>query len=125
MNRKRPVNLDLMTIKQPIAAIASILHRASGVFLLAGVGFLIWMLSQSLDSRQGFEAVRTLLQEPFPKFALWVTLSAVIYHFVAGLKHLVMDMGIGETKEGVKMMSIGVLAIAAVLIVLTGVWIWA
>lgn len=125
MNRKRPVNLDLMTIKQPLAAIASILHRASGVFLLIGVGFLIWMLSQSLDSRQGFETVRTTLQQPFPKFALWVTLSAVIYHFVAGLKHLVMDMGIGETKDGVKMMSIGVFAIAAVLIVLTGVWIWA
>ena len=125
MNRKRPVNLDLMTIKQPLAAITSILHRASGVFLLVGVGFLIWMLNQSLDSRQGFEAVRSLLQAPFPKFALWVTLSAIIYHFVAGIKHLVMDMGIAETKEGVKMMSIGVFAIAGVLCALTGVWIWA
>jgi succinate dehydrogenase / fumarate reductase cytochrome b subunit len=125
VNRKRPVNLDIMTIKQPLAAITSILHRASGIFLLVGVGFLIWMLNQSLDSRQGFEAVRNLLQEPFAQFSLWVTLSAVIYHFVAGIKHLVMDMGIGETKEGVKMMSIGVIAIAGVLIVLTGVWIWA
>lgn len=124
MNRNRPVNLDLSTIKQPLPAIASILHRISGVFLLIGTGYLVWMLSQSLDSRQGFEAVRATLQGSFAKFALWVTLSAVIYHLVAGIKHLIMDMGIGETKEGVKALSVGVLLIAGVLIVLAGAWIW-
>ena len=124
MNKNRPVNLDLSTIKMPLAAIASILHRISGVFLLIGTGFLVWMLSQSLDSRQGFEAVRAMLQGSFAKFALWVTLSAVIYHLVAGIKHLIIDMGIGETKEGVKLLSIGVLSIAGVLIILAGVWIW-
>lgn len=125
MNRKRPVNLDITTIKMPLAAWASILHRVSGVFLLVGLGFLIWMLSSSLESRQGFESVRELLQGEFAKFALWVTLSAVIYHFVAGLKHLIMDLGIGETKEGIKVLSIAVLLVAGLLIVLTGVWIWA
>lgn len=109
----------------PLAAWASILHRVSGVFLLVGLGFLIWMLSSSLESRQGFESVRELLQGEFAKFALWVTLSAVIYHFVAGLKHLIMDLGIGETKEGIKVLSIAVLLVAGLLIVLTGVWIWA
>lgn len=109
----------------PLAAYASILHRVSGVFLLIGMGYLIWMLSTSLESRSGFESVKSVLQGGFAKFALWVTLSAVIYHFVAGLKHLVIDLGIGETKEGVKLLSIGVLLIAGLLIVSTGVWLWA
>jgi len=125
VNGNRPVNLDLTTIKMPLAAYASILHRISGVFLLVGLGYLIWMFSASLESRQGFEAVQETLSEPFAKFALWVTLSAVIYHFVAGLKHLIIDLGIGETQEGIKVLSIAVLLIAGLLIVLTGVWLWA
>ena len=125
MNRKRPVNLDLMTIKMPLAAYASILHRISGVFLLVGLGYLIWMFTTSLESRQGFDVVRETLNNPIAKFSLWVTLSAVIYHFVAGLKHLIIDLGIGETTEGIKVLSIAVLLIAGLLIVLTGVWLWA
>jgi len=125
VNRKRPVNLDLMTIKMPLAAYASILHRISGVFLLVGLGYLIWMFTTSLESRQGFDVVRETLNNPIAKFSLWVTLSAVIYHFVAGLKHLIIDLGIGETTEGIKVLSIAVLLIAGLLIVLTGVWLWA
>ncbi|MCH1448834.1 MAG: succinate dehydrogenase, cytochrome b556 subunit, partial [Litoricolaceae bacterium] len=36
MSRERPVNLDLTTFSFPITAIASILHRVSGVILFFG-----------------------------------------------------------------------------------------
>jgi len=51
-------------------------------------------------------------------------LSALLYHLVAGVRHLVMDTGHGETLEGGKLGSKIVLAVSAVLIVLAGVWIW-
>ncbi|AJQ95366.1 succinate dehydrogenase/fumarate reductase, cytochrome b subunit [Gynuella sunshinyii YC6258] len=66
-----------------------------------------------------------MLSSGIAKLILWVTVSAVLYHFVAGIKHLFMDMGIGESKESGPKMAIGVVAISAVLIVLAGVWIWA
>jgi len=51
-------------------------------------------------------------------------LSALLYHLVAGVRHLIMDMGIGETLEGGKLGSQIVIAVSAVVIVLLGVWIW-
>ncbi len=125
MNKNRPVNLDLTTIKFPVPAITSILHRISGVYLFIGIGFLVWMMSTSLESPEGFMAVQSVLSSGIAKLILWITVSAVLYHFVAGIKHLFMDMGIGESKEGGPKMAIGVVVISAVLIVLAGVWIWA
>ncbi len=42
VKKQRPVNLDLQTIRFPITAIASILHRVSGVitFLLMDFGYI-------------------------------------------------------------------------------------
>ncbi|MGV8604295.1 succinate dehydrogenase, cytochrome b556 subunit, partial [Pseudomonas aeruginosa] len=47
-----------------------------------------------------------------------------LYHLVSGVRHLVMDAGVGETLEGGKRGSKIVIAIAVVLIVLVGVWVW-
>ena len=43
---------------------------------------------------------------------------------MAGVRHLIMDMGIGETLEGGKLGSKIVIVISVVLIVLVGVWVW-
>lgn len=36
------------------------------------------------------------------KLVIWGLLSALLYHLVAGVRHLVMDAGVGETLEGGK-----------------------
>lgn len=124
VNSKRPVNLDLRTIKLPVTAYTSIAHRISGVILFIAIAGLLWMLSTSLSSESGFEQVKACLQNPFAKLVLWGVLSALLYHLVAGIRHLVMDAGIGESLEGGRLGSKLVIVIAVVLIVLLGVWIW-
>lgn len=124
VNKKRPVNLDISTIKLPITAIVSILHRVSGCFLFAGVAVLLWMLQTSLSSPEGFESIANTLASPLCKFVLWVVLAALAYHTVMGIRHLIMDFGIGESLEGGKRGASIALVIAFVLIVLAGVWIW-
>jgi len=57
----------------------------------------------------------------FAKFVLWVVVSALIYHFVAGIKHLLMDWGIGETLEGAQLGAKLVVGISAILIIYAGV----
>lgn len=64
------------------------------------------------------------MTSPLAKLVIWGLLSALLYHLVAGLRHLIMDMGVGETLEGGKLGSQIVLAVSAVTIVLAGVWIW-
>lgn len=111
-------------MRLPLTAWASITHRASGVFLFFAVGILIWMLDMSLSGPESFEALKECLTSPLAKFVLWAILAGLIYHTVAGIKHLVMDMGIGESFEGGTMGARLVIAVSAILIVLAGVWIW-
>ena len=120
----RPVNLDLGTIKLPITAYASILHRVSGVFVAAGVAVLLYLFDLSLSSPEGFDQVGEMLGSPLAKLVLWAVTAGLIYHSVAGLKHLVMDLGIGETLEGGILGAKLVFVVSAILIALAGVWIW-
>ncbi|WP_432473090.1 succinate dehydrogenase, cytochrome b556 subunit [Amphritea sp. HPY] len=125
MNKKRPVNLDLRTIKQPLPAITSILHRASGLALFFGAFFMLYALGLSLESEQGFDAAAQMLTESFfAKLIAWGLVSALLYHFFAGIKHLVMDFGHCEELESGQMAAKVTLIIAAISILLAGVWIW-
>ena len=124
MKSQRPVNLDLRTIKLPITAYTSILHRISGVILFVGLAVLLYALDKSLASEEGFEQVKACMTSPLTKLVIWGLLSALLYHLVAGVRHLIMDMGIGETLEGGALGSQIVIAVSAVVIVLAGVWIW-
>nr|WP_218887811.1 MULTISPECIES: succinate dehydrogenase, cytochrome b556 subunit [Pseudomonas] len=121
---QRPVNLDLRTIKLPITGVTSFLHRVSGIILFLGLGIMLYALGKSLGSEEGYVEVKACLTSPLAKFVAWGLLSALLYHLVAGVRHLIMDMGIGETLEGGRLGSKLIIAVSVVLIVLAGVWIW-
>jgi len=121
---ERPVNLDLTTLSFPITAIASILHRVSGVILFFGSFILLALLGRSLENEAGFADVLILLDHPFVAFIVWGVLAALAYHFTTGVKHLFMDMGYGETLESGTMFAKMSMALAIVLIVLAGMWVW-
>ncbi|KHL68971.1 succinate dehydrogenase, cytochrome b556 subunit [Pseudomonas flexibilis] len=78
----------------------------------------------SLASEESFEELKACLASPLAKLVIWGLLSALLYHLVAGIRHLFMDAGVGETLEGGKLGSKIVIAVAVVLIVLAGVWVW-
>lgn len=122
MKQKRPVNLDLRTIHQPAAAIASIMHRVSGVIVFLGIAGLLYLLDLSLSSEEGFNSFLAL--GAFAKFLFWGVLAALAYHTVAGVRHLFLDLGMGESREGGPRTAAMAFAVSAVLIVLLGVWVW-
>lgn len=124
MKKQRPVNLDISTFKLPLTAWMSITHRATGVILFAATAMLLWMLDTSLSSAQGFADIKSWLDGGLVKFIVWAILALLAYHVVVGLKHYLMDMGIGEELEtGHRASQIG-LVLAIVLIILAGVWVW-
>ena len=124
MNDKRPVNLDISTIRMPLPAYASILHRVSGVIVFVGVAILLSILDCSLASEESFNSVKEYLDSFLVGLIVWGVLAALIYHCVAGVKHLLMDIGIGETLEGGLLGAKLVFGISAVLILIVGLWIW-
>ncbi len=124
MKKQRPKNLNLLTIRFPIPAIASILHRISGFVLFLFIPLLLRALYLSLASQESFDNLCQLLTSPFAKFMLWCVLSAFIFHFIAGIRHLLMDIGIGEELKSGKLSAIITIGMATALIILTGVWLW-
>ena len=114
----------MTTIKLPLPALVSILTRASGVFLFVGMAVLIYALDASLASEESFNALKLELASPLYKVVIWVIVAALIYHAASGIKHLFGDAGVGETLEGGILGAKIVVAVAAILIVIAGIWIW-
>jgi succinate dehydrogenase / fumarate reductase cytochrome b subunit len=63
------------------------------------------------------------LATPLGKVIAWVVLAALAYHFVAGVKHLMMDGSDSESLVAGTRAAYITLAVSAILIVLVTVWI--
>jgi succinate dehydrogenase / fumarate reductase cytochrome b subunit len=125
-HNSRPINVgigDLASFKWPITALSSITHRVAGVVLFIGVAFMLYALDLSLSSEEGFISLKEMMVSPVGKIITWGLLSALAYHFVAGIKHLLMDMGFGETLEGAQFAAKTTLFFSAVLIALAAIWV--
>ena len=123
MKQPRPVNLNLLTIRFPLPAIVSILHRMSGVFLFLLIPVMLWLLAMSLSS-SGFYVLQQALGTVWVKLVCWMLLAPFCYHMVAGVRHLLMDAHLGVTLKASKLAAQLTFIIAALLILLTGIWLW-
>ncbi|EKN3739134.1 TPA: succinate dehydrogenase cytochrome b556 subunit [Yersinia enterocolitica] len=125
VKKQRPVNLDLQTIRFPVTAIASILHRVSGVMTFVAVGILLWLLGLSVSSQEGFMQAATVMNSFFVKFIFWGILTALAYHVCGGIRHLLMDFGYVEESlaAGTRSAQV-VMVLTLVLSVLAGVLVW-
>lgn len=124
MKDKRPVNLDISTISLPLAAYTSITHRISGIIVFVGIAILLWAFDMSLSTEDGFNQLKEVANTFIFKFVIWGILSALAYHLIAGIKHLLMDSGVGETKEAAPLGAKITIVVSLVLIIALGVWIW-
>jgi succinate dehydrogenase / fumarate reductase cytochrome b subunit len=88
----RPKNLNLFTIRLPINAVVSILHRASGIALFMLLPLLLWLLQTSIRNEQGFLTMANLAHFWIAKLMLVGMAWAFFHHFFAGLRHLGQDV---------------------------------
>lgn len=87
----KPIYLNLFQFAFPITAIVSILHRISGVIIFFLIPIFLIFLQMAL--------YYPWLQLTSGKVIIWLGLTAVIYHLFAGIRHLCMDAGLGESKQ--------------------------
>jgi len=120
----RPKNLNLLTIRFPMPAIISILHRISGVFLFLMIPLMLWVLEYSLETQNNFQILHDKLTSTSGKIIILLCLAAFLYHFVAGIRHLLMDMEIGVELKSGKYSAILTLIITFLLTVLAGIYLW-
>lgn len=120
----RPVNLQLWTLRFPVTAISSILHRLSGFGLFLFIPLMLWGLQYSLSSSSNFSALSQLFSSFSMKAVLWLVVSALLYHIIAGIRHLFMDIHIGDSKQGGTIGAYIVLSLSILLSLVFGVYLW-
>ena len=99
VKKQRPVNLDLTTIKLPPAGRASILHRVTGVAMFFALLFVIYAWAISISSEEGYNSIIQAMDAWYGKIILIGTVSALLYHIIGGIRHVIMDMGYWEELE--------------------------
>ncbi|MDE0094159.1 MAG: succinate dehydrogenase, cytochrome b556 subunit [Gammaproteobacteria bacterium] len=124
MKDSRPVFLNLLKVELPLAALVSILHRISGVLLFFVAGLFLWILANSIQSEQSFHSIKQMFREPVYAVILWISLSLVGYHFIAGIRHLLMDLHIGDSLRAGKVSALIALILSILVSLLLAGWIW-
>ncbi|MEP7328528.1 MAG: succinate dehydrogenase, cytochrome b556 subunit [Betaproteobacteria bacterium] len=123
--RPRPVYLNLLAIRLPLPAFVSILHRVSGVILfLAGIPLLLWVVQGALPSADAWAQMRGMITQPFGKLVLIVLAWAYLHHFLAGIRHLLMDLHIGMTLAGGRRSGAIVLVLSVLLTLGVAIRLW-
>lgn len=95
---KRPVYLNLIKIRLPIAGMVSLAHRASGILLFIAIPFAIYLLDLSILSSAGFDEVMLILQTPLVQLVGVMLFWSLAHHFFAGIRFLLIDADVGVDK---------------------------
>lgn len=122
--KQRPKFLNLAEIKQPVPAIASILHRISGVGLFLLLPLLIWLLDLSLRSADSFQTLQAVVGHPLIKLILIGLLWAFLHHFCMGIRILLIDIHVGVEKAQARTSAKAVLVISLILTLILGAKLW-
>ena len=90
---------DLPGYRWPLAALVSGMHRISGVLMFLLLPFILWMFDKSVSSEisfgqftAAFTAGLGIFPGSFIKLVVLVLIWAYLHHFIAGLRHLYMDV---------------------------------
>ncbi|EIF35557.1 succinate dehydrogenase, cytochrome b556 subunit [Burkholderia sp. Ch1-1] len=106
----------LTAYRLPLAGRVSILHRLSGGLLFVFLPFLLYLFDQSLTSELSFEVFKGFLSNIIVKLITLVLAWAFLFHFCAGIRHLLMDTNHNAvTKEKGKSTSVVVLVVSSLL----------
>jgi len=125
----RNINLtDIRTYRMPAAAYVSILHRASGAIMFLLLPFIIWMFDTSLTSEisygsftSAFTAGIGFVPGWFVKLVTLALIWSYLHHFIAGVRHLWMDVHhSATTKEKGRASAMSTLVLSILLTIVLG-----
>ena len=110
---------DLPTYRLPAAGWVSILHRISGLLMFLLMPLIIWMFDNSISSEISFAKFSAAFNVGlgfvpgwFMKLVALALIWGYLHHFIAGLRHLYMDMCHAVSKEFGKSSAIVTLALS-------------
>jgi len=118
-NTDRPLSPHLQVYKPQLTAVLSILHRATGVFLVVGSLLLVCWLVALAEGSESYATVQGLLGSGIGRTLLLAWVFALFYHLCNGMRHLFWDMGLGFDMDTVYASGRFVVVVAITLTLIT------
>lgn len=118
-NDTRPMSPHLQIYDLPTTAKLSVLHRGTGVALMAGLALVVIALAVAAGGESSWESMRGFLFSWFGKLVLFGFTAALYYHFCNGIRHMWWDLGRGLDKASTEKSGKVVLGAAGALTVIT------
>tara|TARA_B100000242_G_C42859596_1_gene399027 strand:+ start:108 stop:491 length:384 start_codon:yes stop_codon:yes gene_type:complete len=115
---------DTIRFNLSLVPMVSITHRVSGMLLFGGVAFALFLLDMAMTSEAGFDEAKLLLQQTFPKGLMLLLLATLMFHVFVGLKHLLLDLHIGDTVTASRLGSRLVLLLTAASVIILYLKLW-
>ena len=115
---------DTIRFNLSLVPMVSITHRVSGMLLFGGVAFALFLLDMAMTSEAGFDEAKLLLQQTFPKGLMLLLLATLMFHVFVGLKHLLVDLHIGDTVTASRLGSRLVLLLTAARVIILYLKLW-
>jgi len=119
--------IEALQYRLPLAALVSILHRASGMMMFFLLPFIVWMFDASVTSEVSFDSFTSAFVAGIgfvPGFVVKLValglIWAYLHHAIAGVRHLWMDATHSVTKEQGRSSAVATFAISIVLTVVLG-----
>ncbi len=122
--KKRPKNLNLATIRLPINAVVSILHRVSGIGLFLLLPALLWCFQQSVSSERSYQNLGEIFNFWLNKLLLIAASWAFFHHFFAGIRHLLQDVHWMTSLQKARFSGREVLWLVGFAVLLFAIWIF-
>ena len=124
MTDDRPKFLDFTKMRFPMAALVSILHRVSGVVLfLVLPGFLL-SIQMTVYSEIDYLVLSNLMKIWWMKVIVALSISAICFHLIAGIRHLLADVGVAESLKGARLSALLTFLLWLMVTGLIGLRVW-
>ena len=124
LKKPRPVWYNLSPLNLPVPGLVSIFHRISGLFLVLGLVWLLYLLDLSLGSESGFQHFLGYMKHPIAKLGMLVLLWSFLHHLCAGIRYLLLDMHIGIELRTARFTSFVVFAVSLAATLILGAMLW-
>lgn len=115
----RPLSPHLSVYRLPLAAVTSILNRATGQGMLPAILLVLWWLLAAGASDQAFARADAVVHSWFGLLVLFGGLWSLWFHFLAGIRHFFYDARIGLEITSARLSSLAILVGSVLLSLLT------
>ncbi len=91
----RPLSPHITIYRPQLTSITSILTRITGNGLLLGALLIVWWFLAAASGPNAFAVADGVLRSWFGDLVLFLSVWALWYHTLAGVRHLIWDQAVG------------------------------